>query len=159
MGIGHAVAVIGDQDGDTIPEVLIGTPSDGEAGAAWLVSGPIFLERSISEGHLMSGFTAGDEVGTTVASLGDFNGDGVDDMAISAPGADNSTPGGEFFTEAGNVYVFYGPVLRDMDMSEADATLRGIAQDERAGGTLAGLGDVDGDGQADLGIGAPDLCV
>jgi hypothetical protein len=76
-------------------------------------------------------------------------------MAISAPGADNSTPGGDFFSEAGNVYVFYGPVLRDMDMSEADATIRGIAEEERAGETLAGLGDTDGDGQADLGIGAP----
>ncbi len=155
LGIGTAISSLGDQDGDGLPEVLIGAPRDGEAGTAWILSGPLSGERSLSEGHMITGLEAGDAAGTAVVAAGDLNGDGVDDLVFGAPGADTLTPTGENFVDAGAVYILLGPVLRDYDLSEADAIHRGIADDDRAGSTLAAVGDVDGDGTPDIALGAP----
>jgi hypothetical protein len=155
LGIGRAIAALGDQDGDGTPELLIGLPDQGEGGTAWLVSAAPIDGAMLSDGHQLSGLSTGDQLGSSIASLGDLNGDGIEDMGIGAPGTDTSTPTGELFSDAGAVYVFFGPVLRDLDMSEADTTLRGVAEGDHAGQTLAGLGDIDGDGLPDLAVGAP----
>ena len=155
LGVGSIAAAVGDQDGDTLPELLIGTPLYGEAGAAWVIGGAPEMETSIEDGFALTGSEPGDAAGTSVADVGDINGDGISDMAVGAPGADTSTPGGDSFTDAGVVYILLGPVLRETALSDADAIHRGIDNADNSGSTLAGTGDLDGDGTADIAVGAP----
>jgi hypothetical protein len=74
----------------------------------------------------------------------DANGDGQQDVVISAFGA--AVSGGS----SGAVYVFYGPVTMDHDVADADYTLGGSGPNQYAGAALACGGDVDGDGADDL---------
>ena len=81
--------------------------------------------------------------------VGDLNGDGRPDVIVAAP-FDSSSGAG-----TGAVYVFYGDELNlDESTSSADLVVHGLAQDDRFGSSVT-TGDVDGDGQDDLIVGAP----
>ena len=94
-----------------------------------------------------------DFLGVSVAS-GDLNGDGVDDLIVTAPTAD--PPGRE---DAGKAYVFYGgcrlrfqaglPSVIDLRDTQADVTVYGSKPYDRLG-HFASTGDVNGDGMEDL---------
>ncbi len=141
---------------------------DGGAGASSGIQGPLGqgLEWSC-EGGLYSESSAwfGDmhtrpdarEVGTTdmeyrwwaeanyggrALASGDINGDGLQDLAIGHQDMDE-----------GLVYLVYGPTTSS-SLASAAATLRGENPDDFAGYSLA-IDDLDGDGQAELVIGAP----
>lgn len=95
--------------------------------------------------------SAGDRAGQSVASAGDVNGDGVEDLIVGVPG--NDTEAGP---DAGAAYVFFGPVDRDeIDLSEADVKLSGVDGGDQAGKAVAPAGDLDGDGVDDILVGAP----
>ena len=95
------------------------------------------------------GANAGDHAGAAVVNVGDVNGDGTPDVAVGAPTSD---AGGN---NSGAVYLFYGPVEgTNLSAPDADAVLAGAQRWERAGFSVAG-GDVNGDGRADLVVGAP----
>ncbi|MFT5679390.1 MAG: hypothetical protein ACI8RZ_000294, partial [Myxococcota bacterium] len=91
----------------------------------------------------------GDLVGTSLAAVGDLNGDGLADVLIGAPGHDGSGD------EAGAVYLLLGPATGSHDLSEAHARLDGEGVEDFAGRAVAGVGDMDGDGNPDLAVGAP----
>jgi hypothetical protein len=94
----------------------------------------------------LTGQTAGDGFGSAVANAGDLNGDGYDDVAV---GAWSNDAGGPF---AGRAYVYFGgPALTNTP----DVTLTGEAQDDNFGWSVAGAGDLNGDGYDDLLVGAP----
>ncbi|RME25608.1 MAG: hypothetical protein D6798_08565 [Deltaproteobacteria bacterium] len=77
---------------------------------------------------------------------GDFDGDGVDDVAMGA--AYNDEAG----TDAGAAYVVFGPVSGRVELADADVKFLGEAAGDLAGQNVRGMGDVDGDGYADLAI-------
>jgi|SaaInlStandDraft_7_1057024.scaffolds.fasta_scaffold753699_1 hypothetical protein len=56
-----------------------------------------------NDGFVVEGATFGDNLGSAVSIFGDFNGDGLDDLAVSAPGGDPDSRGG-----AGEVYIIFG---------------------------------------------------
>ena len=149
---GYAVAGAGDTDGDGRPDLLVAAPYQDEggsrAGAVYLWSGTPMGDVSLGEAVKFVGEAALDRAGSAMAGLGDVDGDGLADVAVGA-WSDNTAA-----TKAGAVYLVYGAQHGTVDLSLADAKLRGEARDQRAGIAVAGPGDMDGDGLADVLVGA-----
>lgn len=162
-----AALVTGDLDGDGMEELIIGVPvssvtldwSRRSSGTLYVLKGRksfsprIDLKESVDT--IIYGAEGGQKAGTTMA-VGDFNGDGRDDLLIGAPLASPEV-GGETRSGAGMAYLLYGQVQlpRDMDLKK-DANVRflGTERDDGAGFTVA-MGDINGDGVDDVVIGAP----
>ncbi len=148
-----SVAFAGDVDADGNDDVLVGAhrnDTDGEdAGRAYLAYGPVYGDLDLASADaVLHGAAAGDHAGWSVASAGDTNGDGFDDLLISAYGVD------EAGSSAGAVYLLYGPVTGAIPLDSADARFLGEADNDYAGHGHPDAGDVNGDGFSDLLIGA-----
>jgi hypothetical protein len=152
-GFGWAIAAAGDVNGDGVPDVLVGAPTNdavaGFAGRVYLFQGP-FAPGSIGAQSAAAIFSAqafGDNLGVAVASVGDINADGFADIVMGARGNDAAG------IQAGRVYLFHGPVQGTIGAASADAVFSGAAFDE-VGWALAGL-DFNADGVPDIAMGAP----
>lgn len=136
--MGSSVSWAGDVNGDGTPDMILGAnAANGYAGGAYVHSG---LDGSLL--HAFSGFSTGDQFGNCVHGAGDTNGDGVPDLVI---GATLAQPVGE---NSGSSYVFSGAdgsLLLQMD---------GMAAEDYLGGSVSFAGDVNGDGRADVIVGA-----
>ncbi len=148
---GRTVAAAGDVDGDGVADLLIAAESEdtggSSAGAVYLVLGPASSGGSL--GTLASAMLTGEEAyaaaGESIAGAVDLDGDGADDLVIGAAGDDGYK---------GAAYVVYGPASSGSLGDVADAKLTGSDSYEYAGDAVAGVGDVDGDGNDDLLVGA-----
>jgi len=144
---------MGDVDGDGYDDVIVGGPvhygTGDESGVAYLMYGPLTGDLDlVNADSRIYGETAGDNLGDSVAIVGDVNGDGVRDIAFGAPG--NDTGG----YDAGAAYLFYGPMTGHLAVTSADAQLTGEATDDEFA-FIAGVGDLDDDGYDDVIVGAP----
>ncbi len=99
---------------------------------------------------------AGDNSGRSVAGAGDVNGDGFADVMIGAPNADPPSQSG-----AGSSYVVFGKAsgfTSAINLSTLNGSngfrLDGVVAGDYSGRSVAGAGDVNGDGFADVMIGA-----
>ena len=142
---GTAVASVGDVNGDSVPDFAVGAPGGSGigSGAVHVYSGQ---DGSEITAHLRSGSTFRDNLGRSLAGLGDINGDGVPDYAVGAPGADPKDAGSG---------ITYGRVLW---ISGKDGTLLrrtdGKSPNGVFGEDITACGDQDGDGVTDLLVGA-----
>ncbi len=149
FGLGLAAA--GDQDGDGSADLWVGARGrdrDGldDVGQAYLILGPLSGTLTSGEvaGATLRGPTAeGSNFGQRLCSLGDFDGDGVDDVAVGAHQADPS--GGK----AGSVWVYPGPFSGEHTADDATLVAYGVEGDQ-LGYRVGGPGDADGDGLGDL---------
>jgi len=140
------VVTLGDWDGDGGQDYLIGEFFYSQVN---LGGGRVALFSGKTGAELMSmvGTRVGEAVGVTVSMAGDWNGDGIDDVAAGAPGTTGATGGSHC-----GVYVFSGAdgsILRFFD--GADYT----APDAAFGAATVSGKDVNGDGFPDLLVGAP----
>lgn len=111
-------------------------------------SGPSDLGDADSK---ITGAAANDTAGWSVASAGDVDGDGVDDLIVGVPGYDGAA--GE---DSGAAFLFFGPVDRDnIELSEADVAMGGVDNGDEAGWSVASAGDLNDDGVDDVIVGAP----
>jgi len=160
---GWSVASAGDVNGDGFADLIVGAPGGYNAGASYVVFGKVggfaaTLDLSVldgTNGFRLDGVASGDGSGSSVASAGDVNGDGFDDLIVGAFGAD---PNGE---SSGASYVVFGKAAGfagTLDLSTLNGTnglrLDGVAAYDFSGGSVASAGDINGDGFDDLIIGA-----
>jgi len=138
---GAAVAGAGDVNSDGFDDVLVGAPQyANNAGRAFFYlgtpGGPLLTPAWVKSGP------AGGQFGESLAGVGDTNGDGYDDIAISS----------WLDSAGGHVYVFLGQPTGPLFTPAA--VLTSPQTQARFGHGLAGAGDVNGDGFADLIVGA-----
>ncbi len=133
-GLGMAVSGAGDLDGDGVPDLLVGAPRADLAYAYSGASGEPILT--------LEGPAPASRFGAALAGVGDLDGDGVGDLAVGAPRDDR---GG---SNSGSVTIYSGNSGTEL------AVLLGGAG-ERLGSSVAGLGDLDGDGSPEVAAGAP----
>lgn len=120
--------------------------SEGETFFVEIDEGSLKLTRTLSKEWSVMGEAGGDNFGICVASAGDVNGDGYSDVIVGASGNDD---GG---SSAGKAYVFFGSLNGLSSTSDWDDT--GEATYDYFGYSVAGAGDVNGDGYDDIIIGA-----
>ncbi len=152
---GCAVAGVGDSDGDGLDDLLVGARGEESGGRAYLLLGPVSGQLSLAAAAaVMEGADAFDYAGGALAGPGDVDGDGLADLLVGAYGND---AGG---SNAGAAYLLLGRAEKDwtspVALSSSDAVLPGETSNDRAGIAVAGAGDVDGNGHADLLVGADD---
>ena len=123
---------------------------------------------TLADGFILQGDMAGDQLGFSVSGAGDVNGDGFDDLVVGASNGDDGD------TNAGEAYIVYGKtgtgsqfgsaVIADGETRQvldtsmlapaAGFIIQGDMSDDRLGVSVSGAGDVNGDGLADLIVGA-----
>jgi hypothetical protein len=161
---------IGDVNGDGFADLILGDPAadveEGnrrDAGKVYVIFGRSSLENiyDLAKYHadmVVTGARPGDMLGTAVA-VGDINGDGRLDLIIGAAGVDGPDGLPERRRDAGAVYVIYGRPnpnkLIDIFDGDQDITIYGETPGDRFGASAA-TGDLNGDGIADLIVGATD---
>ncbi len=163
--IGGDVAGAGDVNGDGLADLVIGAPGAGAGGRAYIVFGkastsPVDVAALGAGGFRIDGrtgfnffplpppgaFCRGDEVGTSVDGVGDFNGDGRPDVVIAGPGPFAPS----LCVTQGSAYVVFGKAsTATVDLADP----QGAAVRLGDGTNAAGAGDVNGDGRPDIVVG------
>lgn len=161
--LGFAVNTAGDFNGDGLEDLVLGAYGTLPAGSVYVLFGqksgwlPIFNLSSLNglNGFAINGIATGDELGSSVSTAGDFNGDGTDDLVLGAYYATR-----EGHTAAGCVSVLFGktsgwPPIFDLTTLNGPNgfTINGLDAYGFFGWTVSRAGDINEDGSDDLILG------
>ena len=147
---GQSVASAGDVNGDGYADLAAGAPclnmpGQDNNGKVYVYHGSVGSLKFTPDWSAV-GEGENSYFGESVASVGDVNGDGYDDLAIGASGYNTST---------GKAYVYHGST-NGLSIT-VDWSAVGEDIYDRFGYSVASAGDVNGDGYADLVVGAFDF--
>ena len=160
---GSSVAQVGDLNGDGIPELIVGAPNDDDGGADRGAVYILFMNEdatvnsaqkiSDTQGSFSGTLDNTDHFGFAVAGIGDVDGDGFFDVAVGAIGDDD---GG---ADVGAVWLLMLDSLGQVNNSQKISATAGgfggtLAAGDGFGSSVAGIGDLDGDGELDIAVGA-----
>jgi len=155
--VGNSVAGIGDVNGDTIGDFIIGSQySDGDGtneGQVYLIFGKSSgWEQNVNLTHANVTFTGEhdyDLAGSSISGVGDINGDTYNDFVIGAYQND------ETGSEAGQSYLILGKSEwnSNYNLSSVDASFLGEESYAKSGRFLSGVGDINNDNYHDFIIG------
>jgi len=162
---GWSVAALGDLDGNGVLDMVVGAPLDDDGdgpdkGAIWILwlrrdgRARGFVKISESAGNFRGSLDPFDQFGTSVAAIGDLDGDGVTELAVGAPFDDDKN------VDSGAVWILFldntGLVKRHQKISATEGRFKGnLSAGDQFGASIAPLGDLDGDGVVDIAVGAP----
>ena len=155
------VESIGDLNGDGVIDIAVGAYCDGDGGlnkgAVWILflnsNGTVNSHQKISDtqGNFFGILDSWDEFGLGITSLGDVNGDGINDIAVGARYDDD---GG---TDCGAVWILFlntnGTVLGHQKISNTYGNFSGVLDsDDLFGISLSIIGDLNNDGINELAV-------
>jgi hypothetical protein len=141
---GSAVAGDANLDGDAHADVIVGASLESGMNGNW--AGAVYAFSGVSGTLLWKRLGGGDyyHLGTSVAVIGDVNGDGRDDVLVGEPGQTDGS-----WTRPGVVYVLSG------DNGVPIHTLKGDVDGDAFGYRVSAVEDIGGDQTDDLLVGAP----
>ncbi len=159
--------LVGGQDAESfaLHPAIAARPFSAEARAAYaptLVKPKFLAPVQVSDvaagigGFVINGVSAFDEFGYSISNAGDVNGDGLDDLIVGARGdSPNAIASGASFVIFGRTDNSAAVELSNVDAGTGGFVIRGVSQQDVAGWSVGGAGDVNGDGLDDLIVGAP----
>ncbi|MES2572115.1 MAG: hypothetical protein V4710_18920, partial [Verrucomicrobiota bacterium] len=168
---GYSVSKAGDVNGDGFADLIIGAPNASVVDAEDIGSGVSYVLygkssgfgsvelaslNGLNGGFRITGAQSYDQSGRSVSGAGDLNGDGFDDVIIGATSDESGSdhPGGQSYVVYGRKERFGEVRLGELDGTNGGFALTGDQPGDRAGQSVSGAGDFNGDGFADLLIGA-----
>ena len=155
---GHALASLGDLDGDGVMDIAVGAPGffPEQPPTIWVLflnqDGTVKAHHKIKENSLGPGASIGVDFAMSLACLGDLDGDGAPELAVG-------DPSGSGTGETGFVWILFlqpdGTVKRSHLIDPGLGAFQGDLQaGDRFGISVSSVGDIDGDNITDLAVGA-----
>jgi hypothetical protein len=142
--MGSSLSTAGDVNADGFADFIVGSPGDSRtltgAGAAYVFTGKATGDAELDT--LLKGTSVNVNLGRSVSVAGDVNGDGYSDVIIGVPQAGTNFPGKAMIGFGGSTGL---ATIADLPNPEAPAN-------EFTGLRVSTLGDINGDGLADIGV-------
>ncbi|MEQ1892584.1 MAG: PKD domain-containing protein [Planctomycetota bacterium] len=157
---GRSITPLGDMNGDGTCDIVVGTPEDDDGGTNTGALHVLFLNtdgtvqsyRRISRSTDGLKLKPGDWFGHCTTNIGDFDHDGVTDLAVGSVLDDD---GG---VNQGSLWLLMlnanGSVKQSFEINELYGNFTALDEVDQFGTSVANIGDLDGDGVTDLAVGA-----
>ena len=161
---GFSVANLGDLNGDGTNDIAVGAIRDGGSGGAGSYRGAVHISYMNTDGSVDSTVEINDTTlngpvlanddsyGRSIANIGDLNGDGVVDIAV---GAWMDDAGG---SNRGVIHIHFmntdGSIDSTVEINDLTENGPVLLDNDYYGYSVAGIGDLNGDGVRDIVVGA-----
>ena len=151
--LGYEVASAGDLNGDGILDLAVNAyrfdTTKRNAGRTFVFFGPIDSSLTLEQADIrIDGYEEVSQLGSTLAPLLDFDGDGIDDLLVASQfGEVDDT---SLIEDEGVAFLLVGLEAGDISLLDAQAKIVGEYQNENFGREAVSLGDVNNDGFGDM---------